>query len=331
MTEPYVPVKEREPFKTVFGKELLRILEEDPKAVYLDADLMNCIGTSGWAYDHERAFNCGIAEANMIGIAAGLAAVGFKPYVHSFGPFASRRCFDQVFISAAYAQNPITVIGSDPGVTAALNGGTHMPFEDMAVYTAIPGTTVIDVTDCNMLRSLLPAMKERKGVKYLRFPRKNAFRIYEDGTQFEPGKAVELRSGGDVAIFAAGIMVNEALIAAETLAEEGINAAVYDVVSVKPLDRETILAAAKRCGCCVVAENHSRYGGLSSLVSEELALSCPVPVEYVAVQDCFGEVGPVDYLQERFGLTAGEITAKARRVIRRRKGENPEQDTEERC
>ena len=168
--------------KSVLGETIPALAAEDPDFIYLDADLMNCIGTAKWAAANpDRAINCGIAEANMIGVACGLAAAGFKPMVHTFGPFASRRCYDQLFLSAGYAKNDITIIGTDPGVTAAMNGGTHMPFEDMALYRAIPGATVIDVTDPTMLISVLRQCKDRPGVKYIRVGRKSYARVYEEG------------------------------------------------------------------------------------------------------------------------------------------------------
>ena len=182
--------------KAVLGETIPAMAAEDPDVIYLDADLMNCIGTAKWAAENpDRAVNCGIAEANMVGVAAGLAAAGFKPIVHTFGPFASRRCFDQVFLSAGYAKNDITIIGTDPGVTATLNGGTHMPFEDVGIYRTLPGATVIDVTDPTMLISVLRQCKDRPGVKYIRVGRKQYARVYADGSELPIGKAVTLREG----------------------------------------------------------------------------------------------------------------------------------------
>ena len=273
--------------KSVLGETIPALAAEDPDFVYLDADLMNCIGTAKWAAANpDRAINCGIAEANMIGVACGLAAAGFKPMVHTFGPFASRRCYDQLFLSAGYAKNDITIIGTDPGVTAAMNGGTHMPFEDMALYRAIPGATVIDVTDPTMLISVLRQSKDLPGVKYIRVGRKSYAR--------------------------------EAMQAAKTLEEEGISAAVVDCFTVKPLDEEAVLAWAGKTGAVVTAENHNRIGGLTSAVSELLARRCPTPLEAVAVEDCFGEVGPQGYLQQRFGLTAEHVTRAAREAVKRK-------------
>lgn len=312
--------KDPRAFKDVLGKTIPELLERNPDAIYLDADLMHCIGTAKYAQSHpDRAIQCGIAEANMIGVAAGLASAGFKPIAHTFGTFASRRCYDQAFLSGGYAKNDLTIIGSDPGVCAAFNGGTHMPFEDMALYRALPGATVIDVADSAMLENVLPQCLDRPGVKYIRTGRKNSLRIYSEGSEFSIGRAIPLAEGTDVTIVACGIMVGEALLAARTLAQEGISAAVLDMFTVKPLDRETLVKYATATGAVVTAENHNRVGGLYSAVAEALVGECLVPVEYVAVEDTFGEVGPQDYLQKRFGLTAEQICQKARAACARKR------------
>ncbi len=305
--------------KAVLGEQIPALAAEDPDVIYLDADLMNCIGTAKFAEEHpERAINCGIAEANMVGVACGLASAGFKPIVHTFGPFASRRVYDQIFLSGGYAKNDITVLGTDPGVTATMNGGTHMPFEDVALYRALPGATVIDVTDPTMLISVLRQCKDRKGVKYIRVGRKQYARVYEDGSELPIGKAVTLREGTDAVIFACGIMITEAMKAAAALESEGISAAVVDMFTIKPLDREAVIDWATRTGAVVTAENHNRMGGLYSAVSEVLAECCPTPAACVAVEDEFGEVGPQDYLQKRFGLTAEHIAEAVRSVVARK-------------
>jgi len=305
--------------KNVLGETIPAIAEADPDVIYLDADLMNCIGTAKWAKDHpDRAVNCGIAEANMAGVAAGLAVAGFKPIIHTFGPFASRRCFDQIFLSGGYAKNHITVIGTDPGVAATMNGGTHMPFEDTGVYQMIPGSTVIDVTDPTCLVSALKQCVDREGICYIRVGRKQYARVYADGSELPIGKAVVLREGTDVALFAAGLMVDEAMKAADALAQEGVSAAVLDMFSVKPLDVEAVETWAAKCGAVVVAENHNRYGGLYASVAEALAERCPVPAACVAVEDEYGEVGPQGYLQERFGLTMEHVVRQAKAVLARK-------------
>lgn len=305
--------------KEVLGRVIPALMREDPEIVYLDADLMSCIGTLKSTRDMaDRAINCGIAEANMIGVACGLASAGFKPIVHTFGPFASRRCFDQVFLSAGYARNDITIIGTDPGVTATMNGGTHMPFEDMALYNAIPGATVIDVTDPTLLESVLRQCVNRKGVKYIRVGRKLYAKVYAEGSEVPIGKAVPLREGGDAVVFASGILVHEAMKAADILAKEGIEISVLDMFSVKPLDAEAVEKYARKTGAAVVAENHNRHGGLYASVAQVLCERCPVPAACVAVEDEFGEVGPQGYLQERFGLTADHIVSQVRAVLARK-------------
>ncbi|MBR0026389.1 MAG: transketolase family protein [Clostridia bacterium] len=305
--------------KEVLGKTLPRLAEEDPDVVYLDADLMSCIGTAKWAATCDRAINCGIAEANMAGVAAGLAAQGFKPYIHTFGIFASRRCFDQVFLAAGYTDNAITVIGTDPGVTAAYNGGTHMPFEDIGIYRTLPGATIIDITDGVMLENVLEQVKDMPGVKYIRCCRKGMRAVFEPGSKFEIGKAIEIRPGKDAVVFASGIMVHETMQAALELEKEGISVAVVNIYTIKPIDEEAIVKYASETGAVVVAENHNKMGGLCSAVSEVLVKKCPTPAEFVAVEDEFGEVGPQPYLQERFGLTKEHVVEAIKAAIARKK------------
>jgi len=303
-------------FKNVLGETISELLREDENVVYLDADLMSCIGTAKLPKETDRAINCGVAEANMIGVACGLSAAGFKPIVHTFGPFASRRCYDQVFLSGGYAGNSVTVIGTDPGVTASFNGGTHMPFEDVALYRSVPNATIVDITDIPMLKSFLRQAKDLPGVKYLRVGRKSPAKVYSEDSHFEIGKGIVLREGKDAAIIACGIMVHEAMQAARILSQEGIEAAVIDIFTIKPLDAELVRAYAKKTGAIVTAENHNRIGGLYNAVKE--VLDGEAKTGYVAVEDEFGEVGPQDYLQKRFGLTAENIVSKVKETIKRK-------------
>ena len=291
--------KDSRQFKNVIGETVAALLEEDEKVVWLDADLMGCSGTKGLYGKNDRVVNCGIAEANMAGIAAGLSASGMKPYAHTF-------CYDQVFLAAGYAGNPITMIGTDPGITAAFNGGTHMPFEDVALYRALPEATIYDITDVPMLVDALKSAKDMPGVKYIRVPRKDSYQVYEEGTKFTPGKAAVLREGGDGVIVASGIMVHEALQAAEALSKDGIEMTVIDPVTIKPLDAETIRACAEKTGLVVAAENHNCIGGLTSAVQDAVC-GMALKFGYVAVEDKFGEVGPVDYLRTQYDLTSDHI------------------------
>lgn len=306
-------------FKDIIGGTITSLLDSKPDVIYLDADLMSTIGTYIYHTQHpDRAINVGISEANMIGVAAGLAEAGFKPIAHTFGPFASRRCYDQVFLSAGYAKNDITVIGTDPGVCAAFNGGTHMPFEDVALYRAIPTATVFDITDTVMFEDILRQAVDLPGVKYIRVGRRNTAKMYEAGSKFEVGKAIQLREGKDLTIIAAGIMVHEAMQAAKALSEFSIEAEVLDMFTIKPLDEKAVIESAKRTGAVLVTENHNKIGGLYAAVCETLAANYPAPAACVAVEDEYGEVGPQDYLQKRFGLTSEHIVEVARELIKRK-------------
>ena len=312
--------KETTTGKDVFGKVIEDLIKQDPKVVYLDADLMNSIGTSGLEEKYpDQAFDVGIQEANMMGLAGGLSAVGMKPYVHTFASFASRRAYDQVFISIAYAKNNVRVIGSDPGVQAAYNGGTHMPFEDICLYRAIPNAVVIEFTDSAMTASILPEIKDRPGLTYCRLSRKNCIAIYSEDSKFEIGKANVLKEGQDVTIVACGMMVAEALKASEKLAEEGIKATVIDMFTIKPLDEETITKYAKQTGAMVTAENGNIVGGLGAAVAAFLSETNPLPVIRVGVKDEFGQVGDVNFLASTYGLTSSEIITAAKKAVSMKK------------
>lgn len=305
--------------RAAYGEALIRQAEVDERILVLDCDLANSVGTKAFYKSFpERGINCGIEEANACGVAAGLSVMGFVPFVHSFAVFTSRKMCDQIFLSCAYAGKTVKLIGGDAGVSAALNGGTHMAFEDFGVLRSIPEIRLIEPTDTVMIKALMPQIAESAGVDYIRMPRKKVYQIYEEGSQFTIGKAVELRQGADVSIIASGIMVAEALRAAEMLASEGIQATVVDVFTIKPIDTKCIVECAKRTGAVVTAENHNIIGGLGSAVAEVLAENSPVPLERVGVEDRFGVVGKQEYLMEYFGLTAEQIVKKAKRAISRK-------------
>jgi len=305
--------------REAYCQTLVELAETNPDIVALDADL---IGSSGMkpffkAYP-ERSVECGIAEANMVGIAAGLSAVGKVPFAHSFGCFSSRRACDQIMISAAYAKLNVRIIGSDPGITAAYNGGTHMPFEDMGVLRSIPGITLIEPTDPVMMADLVRQLASLEGVYYIRMARKNVAGIFVEGSSFEIGKGVLLRPGTDVTIFASGIMVAEALAAADTLAAEGISARVVNLFTWKPMDVELVAQASAETGAVVTAENHNTVGGLGAAVAEAVTRTCPVPIEMVGTDDRFGQVGTQDYLRTAYDLTDDAICRAAKRAIARK-------------
>lgn len=311
--------QEKVEMRKVYCQTLIELAEKDDRIVMLDADLMNSMSTVPFLERYpERTFNCGIQEANMMGIAAGLSVTGKVPYAHTFAPFATRRVFDQVFISGSYAKANIRIIGSDPGITAAYNGGTHMPFEDMGIMRNIPEMTVMAPTDAVMLENIIKQLADLYGMYYVRLLRKNAVQIYEKGSEFEIGKAVKLKDGKDVTIFANGIMVAEVLKANEILKEKGISARIYDMFTIKPVDKEAVINSAEETGAIVTVENHNIINGLGSAVAEVLVENCPVPMERVGVKDLFGEVGPVDYLKKRYQLTAGDIVEKVEKVLARK-------------
>ena len=302
-----------------FADTMMDMAAANDKIVYLAADLMGTLGMGKFEKTYpDRCINTGIAEANMAGVACGMSIAGMVPFIHSFGPFATRRCLDQIYMSGAYAKANVKVIGSDPGVCAAFNGGTHMPFEDGGIMASIPEMTVIEPSDRVQLQNLLPKIADDYGMCYIRLVRKKNPLIYADGSDFEIGKAAKVREGKDVAIIASGIMVEQAILAAEQLAGEGITARVLDMFTWKPLDEEAVLAAANETGCIVTAENHNILNGLGSAVSGVLSRKRPTPVEMVGIEDSFGEVGPESYLRERFDLTAAHIVRAARAAINRK-------------
>ncbi|MGN0372708.1 MAG: transketolase family protein [Enterocloster sp.] len=315
--------QERMPEKTtmrdVYAATLMELAEKDDRIVILDADLMNSIGTVPFAKKYpQRTFNCGIQEANMIGVAAGMSSTGLIPFTHTFGCFASRRAADQVFMSCAYAELNVKMIGSDPGITAAYNGGTHMALEDLAIMRSIPGITIVEPTDSVMLADLLRQAARTNGNFYIRLLRKLAVKIYKEGSSFELGKAVTLREGSDITIFASGICVADALTAADMLSVQGIQAQVINPFTIKPIDTDSITKAAKKTGAAVTVENHNIIGGLGSAVAEVLSENCPIPLERIGVHDTFGEVGPVDYLKKRFHMMPEDIMKTALQVIKRK-------------
>ena len=311
--------KEAREMRAVYCQTLQELARENDRICILDADLVGSSGVKPFFQEFpDRAVDCGIQENNMIGVAAGLSAAGMIPFAHSFGPFASRRCVDQIFISCAYAKANVRIIGSDPGVTAAYNGGTHMPFEDMGTLMSIPKITLVEPTDSVQLRWLLQTLEKEYGVYYIRLLRKNAVGVFEAGSQFQLGRFARLREGTDAAVVCSGIMVGEALKAAALLEGEGVQIAVLNAFTWKPMDDETLAEYARSCGCVVTAENHNILGGLGSAVANSLSRSCPVPVEMVGVEDEFGEVGTEDFLRRRFDLTAEHIVRAVRAAMARK-------------
>ena len=301
--------------RAMYAQCLGELMERDEKLVLLDADLSKACGTFPLRKRFpDRIYDCGVAEQNMISIAAGLASYGYKPWAESFAPFATRRVCDQIAISVCYAKRNVKIVGTDPGIAAELNGGTHMSLEDMGVVRSIPGLVIFEPTDTVQLKAAMPVLHAYEGPVYMRMNRKEFPTVFPEGYRFDLFKADLLRAGTDVTILTAGLMVSESLQAAETLAAEGISCEVINVHTIKPIDRETILASAKKTGVIVTAENHNVIGGLRSAVLEALAHD-PVPVWAVGAEDRFGEVGKLPYLKEALGLNAAHVAAVVREAV----------------
>lgn len=301
--------KEELELRKVCTNKFEEYLTKDEKVVVLDADLMGSLGSGSLVEKYKgRVINVGIMEAQEISCAAGLSRVGLKPFVHTFTAFASRRCLDQIFISSLYQNNPITVIASDAGIQAVHNGGTHMSFEDMGLIRGLANSVVIEPTDSNVLKSVLDEVYSKQDKFYwIRLTRKNVFKIYEEDSKFEIGKANVLQLGSDICIIAIGMMVHEARMAAKKLEEEGISVTVIDMFTLKPIDREAIIEHSKGKKLVVTAENHSITNGLGSAVAEVLAEECQTKLVRVGVKERFGQVGTLEFLQEEYGLRAEDI------------------------
>lgn len=309
-------VKDQNEMRKVYCSLLMESAKNDERIVVLEADLMASNGTKDFFKTYpERAYNVGIAEANMIGVAAGLAACGKLPFANTFTAFATRRCYDQITISGAYTNLPLRIVGTDPGLAAEVNGGTHMSMEDVSIMRAMPNMKVFEPVDATQLAAAWDWITSVDGPLYIRLFRKNTVKIFDEGYSFEPGKISEIKDGSDVVIFATGIMVAEALKAAEILAEDGISAAVVNVHTLKPFDARGVAAWLEKCGAAVTAENGTVMGGLGSAVAECAADSCPVPVKKIGVQDHFGEVGTLAFLQEKYHMTAKDIAEAAKAAI----------------
>lgn len=305
--------------REAFAEGLMEAMKRNRDVVYLEADLAGALGT-GNVFERypEQSFNVGIMEANMMGVAAGMSVNGKIPFIHSFGVFASRRIADQLYLSGCYNGANVKVMGSDPGVAAETNGGTHMPLEDMGVLRSFPGLTILDIADTNLMLSAVGKMAETYGMFYVRFPRKGVINYYEEGTKFEFGKGMILREGTDISIIACGLEVQEALKAAGELERKGVSVQVVDMFTVKPIDRDLVIECAEKTGAVVTAENHNRIGGLGSAVAEVLVESCPVPMQRIGSPDVFGEVGDRNFLMKKFEITAGDIVEAALKTVSRK-------------
>lgn len=294
--------------RAVFGNWLEKTMAENPKVCVIDADLARANGTMKLRNLYpDRALDVGVAEQNMASVAAGLSSYGFIPFITSFTPFATRRICDQVMISIAYAKQNVKIVGTDPGITAELNGGTHMSLEDIGVLRSIPTMVIYEPVDNIQFEQALPQILNHYGPVYIRMFRKVVDDIFDKDYKFDLFKADLIKEGTDVTILATGIMVKQSLLAAEVLKDNGINAEVINVHTIKPLDEDTILRSASKTGKVVTCENHNVIGGLYSAVSELLSEKMPTKIGKVGIHDRFGQVGKTPDLLKDYGMTVEDI------------------------
>ena len=302
-----------------FGAGLLELGKENPKVVGLCADLTGSLKMNAFRDEFpDRFFQVGIAEANMMGIAAGLTIGGMIPYTGTFANFSTGRVYDQVRQSIAYSGKNVKICASHAGLTPGEDGATHQILEDIGLMKMLPGMTVINTCDYNQTRAATKAIADHEGPVYLRFGRPKVPNFTPEDQEFKIGKGVMMEEGEDVTILATGHLVWKALEAADELAKDSIRAEVINIHTIKPLDEEIILGSLKKTGCLVTAEEHQRNGGLGETVAGLLARKRPTPQEFVAVHDSFGESGKPEELLEKYGLSTSEIVKSARRVISRK-------------
>jgi len=306
--------------RQAFALELEKHMEKDSRICIIDADLSGANGHNGLHKKFpDRAFNVGVAEANMISIAAGMSSYGLIPFTATFTPFATRRVCDQITISCVYSKQNVKMIGSDPGLSAEFNGGTHMSVEDIGVLRSIPNIVIYEPADNTQLVKAIPQIIDYYGTVYIRMWRKVTPDIFKDDYQFNLFKADVIESGSDITLFCSGMMVDKSIKAAKTLALEGISCEIINVHTIKPVDVETLVKSVQKTGCAVVSENHNIVGGLFSAVSEALSLHYPVPMEAVGIKDRFGQVGKLPFLVPEYEMTENDIVLAAKRAISRKK------------
>lgn len=301
-----------------FGEAVTALAEQNPDIVVLDADLAEATKTGIFKKKYpDRFIDCGIAESNMIGIAAGLAACGKIPFAASFAMFSAGRAFEQVRNSVGYPHLNVKIVGSHAGISVGEDGATHQCCEDIALMRTIPGMVVLNPCDHYEMQAAVKAAAEYTGPVYLRLGRLAVESVHNnEDYRFELGKGITLRDGGDLTIVATGLMVQEAVKAADSLKAQGICARVLDIHTIKPLDTDLILKAAKETGRLLVVEEHSVIGGLGEAVASYLSETCPVPVKKLGVNDVFGHSGPAVDLLKEFGLSAENIEAMAKEMLK---------------
>ena len=302
-----------------YGETLVELVQEGLDIMAVEADLSGSTTTNklGKAYP-ERLVNVGIAEQNMIDVAAGLALAGKTVFTGSFAAFGTGRCYDQIRNTVCYGELNVKVAPTHAGVTVGPDGGSHQMLEDVSLMRGLPGMRVLVPADYHAAKQAIRIAAQTPGPFYVRLGRAKVPQVYEEGFELELGRAYVLREGADVTLVASGVEVAQALEAAEKLAEQGVSAEVIDAFSVKPFDKETLLASVRKTGCVVSCEEHSTVGGLGSAVADIIGENCPVPLERVGVRDEFGTSGDPSELLAEYGLDAAGIVEKAKKVLARK-------------
>lgn len=302
--------------REAYGKALVELGEKDPNVVVLDADLAAATKTGGFKKAFpDRFFDTGIAESNMMGVAAGLSTTGYTVFASSFAMFAAGRAFEQVRNTIGYPHLNVKIGATHAGISVGEDGASHQCCEDIALMRTIPGMVIINPADDIEARAAVFAAAKYEGPVYMRFGRLAVPRIFDEDYKFEIGKAVTLKEGTDVTVIATGLLVAEAIEAEKLLVKEGISVNLINMATIKPLDKEAVIAAAKKTGCIVTAEEHNVIGGLGSAVSEAVCEECPVPVVKLGVEDTFGKSGPAVELLHLFGLDANGIVEKVKYAL----------------
>ncbi len=302
--------------RDAYGKALVELGEKNKNVVVLDADLAAATKTGAFKKAFpERFFDTGIAEGNMMSLAGGLATTGYTVFASTFAMFAAGRAFEQVRNTICYPSLNVKIGATHAGISVGEDGASHQCCEDIALMRSIPGMVIINPADDIEARAAVFAAAEYEGPVYMRFGRLAVPRVFDENYKFEIGKAVKLKEGSDVTIIATGLMVNEAIEASEALEAEGISVDLINIHTIKPLDKDAVIASAKKTGCVVTAEEHNIIGGLGSAVAEVLCEECPVPLVRVGVNDTFGKSGPAVDLLHLYGLDAKTIIEKAKLSI----------------
>ncbi len=302
-----------------FGAGLLELGKNNPRVVALCADLTGSLKMDAFQSEFpDRFYQVGIAEANMMGIAAGLTIGGNIPFTGTFANFSTGRVYDQIRQSIAYSGKNVKICASHAGITLGEDGATHQILEDIGLMKMLPGMVVINPCDYNQTKAATLAIAEHEGPVYLRFGRPKVANFTPEDMPFEIGKAIVLKEGTDVSIFATGHLVWESLLAAEELEKKGISAEVVNIHTIKPLDEEAVLKSIAKTGCAVTAEEHQIFGGLGESIAGLLARKHPTPIEMVAVNDSFGESGTPDALMEKYGLKSGNVVTAVEKVVKRK-------------